>query len=197
MAADYAVKHQIHDDQLDEMVPLHHRSKVGRRGLLTAIAGTFQQLENIVYDVYIARALPNATGVVLDFWGWLAGVSRTGLEDIWYRPLINTAFLAKRSTGTVNELVEMWRSALVNPIAVEFTRYKKNCVILTGWRTEWLPEEYAKRAGEVVVRGCPLGSVVLLESQIPYVGGSERDYYPLPSPNPSVATGAKVWWPVG
>ena len=193
---DLPVQHQYHQDTLDVFAPLHHRTKPGRMALLQTVAWVFQILEDQVYDAYVSHSLPFASGKALDFWGWLAGVPRQGLTDRWYRPLIQVAFQAKRSNGDVDALVKMWQTGAVNPLAVEFTRYKKNLVILTAWRTEWLPEGYAKRLPEIVLRGCPTGSVVLLESLVPFVGDADaRDYYPLPSSTPSLATGAKVWWP--
>lgn len=195
-AEDLAIKHQLHEDTIGEFSPLHHKSLPGRVGILQAVARTLQYLENTVFDAHVGNTLPHATGKQLDFYGWVAGTPRNGLDDYWYRHLIATAFQSKRCTGSVDELVELWRTATDGPLAVEFTRYKRNLIILTAWRTEWMPDGYAERVAAVVAQACPIGSVVLLESLLAYVGGSSRDYYPLPATAPQSATGAKVWHPV-
>lgn len=191
----FPVKHASLEEDLPELVPLHHQMP-GKMGLLRAVARVFQRLENQVYDAYVSNGLPHASGTVLNFYGWLAGVQRAGLEDYWYRRLIATAFLAKRSTGSTDEVIGLWKTATDQPDFVEFRRYKKNCIVLTAWRSTYLPDSYARRAAELVAAGCPLGSVVLLESPSSnFVGSDERTDAPLPATTTKAAYPARVWWP--
>ena len=195
-AEELAIKHQLHEDTIEDFSPIRHKVLPGRVGLLRAVARTLQRLEDSIFAAHVGNTLPHAKGKRLDFYGWIAGVPRNGLEDYWYRQLVATAFQSKRCTGSIDELIELWRTATHGPLAVEFTRYKRNLIILTAWRSDWMPEGYAKRVAAVVAKACPVGSVVLLESLLAYVGGSSRDSYPLPATAPQSATGAKVWHPV-
>lgn len=192
----FPVRQQNHEDTIEDFVPLYHRLKPGRKGLFRAVAQTFQRLEDQVYDAYVGNTLDLAKGKALNFYGFLAGVNRGGLSDYWYRNLIKTAFLAKRCRGSVNELIALWQTAADGPVYSNFTRYKRNLIILTVWRDQLLPANYARRAAKVVARACPVGNVVLLESPLVYVGSSLITRAPLPSSATSVAYPAKVWWPL-
>lgn len=192
----FPVRQQNHEDTIEDFVPLHHRLKPGRKGFVRAIAQFFQRLEDQIYDAYTGNSLDLAKGKALDFYGFFAGVNRGGLSDYWYRNLIKTAFLAKRCRGSVNELIVLWQTAADNPEYSKFTRYKRNLIILTVWRDQLLPANYARRAAKVVAAACPVGNVVLLESPLVYVGSSLITYVPLPSSVTSVAYPAKVWWPL-
>lgn len=193
--SDFSVKHLNTEEIVDEFTPLHHSSKPGRKGFLTAVSRLFQHLEDSVFDAYVGNSLDHAKGKVLDFYGFLAGVPRAGLTDYWYRFLIKAAYQAKRCTGSVNELILLWKTAAADPTYVEFTRYKKNCIILTAWRDRPLPYDYARRAAELVAGACPIGSVVLLESPLVFVGSSLRTYAPFAATVTSSALPARVWWP--
>lgn len=178
-----------HKDRNDDLIPLVHKVRVGRRGVFRVLGQLGQDAEDKLWQAYMDRMFPLATGKLLDFWGFLAGVPRHGLPDLWYRKLIVTAFRAKRSTGTIEEVLRLWHAA-TEPSVVEFDQYPHLLIVLTALRADWMPEDYAARAGEVVRRGCPIGATVLLEAKTPFLADTERDRIPYGDPD---GTGAKVW----
>ena len=203
---DFAVKHiASHLEGATDFIPLHHRTKTGRYAMFQGLAALFQKLEDEVYNAYIGTSLAHAKGTALDFQGFVAGVPRGGLEDYWYRYLIRAGFAAKTCTGSTNEIIRMFKIAMAEPLYVEFTRYNKNLIILTSWRDEFLPAEYVQRAADIVKKACPIGSVAIFETTIPYVGGTGaptdasgtpldavRTYAPLPATDLQ-APCARVW----
>lgn len=167
-----------HIDRAISMLPLYHRMP-GKMALVRTIGEVFQTLEDRVFDQFITRTFPLARGHYLDEWGALFGVLRQGLDDTYYRRLILVSARAKRSRGTVDDTIRLWQIAC-DPCQVEFQRYVKHCISLTAYcqDSDWLPEGYARRAAEVVRRGCPVGSVVLLESRRPFIAYSDRSDWP-------------------
>ena len=180
-----------HEERAVELVPLVHSQRTGRMGLIRALGAVAQVAEDDFYAAYQTRQLALASGKILDFWGWLAGVPRGGLDDRYYRKLIETAIAAKYCVGNTDGVIRLWQLATGG--YVEFLRYPHRCIVLTAWVDDWLPEPYMRRVAEVVRSGCPLGSVVLLESLYNYVGDAERTRAPLPANPLGSATGAKVW----
>lgn len=191
MSAEFDVSHTYFPESVDELIPLVHRTKVGRYTFLVALAEIAQALEDQVYDAYVGMHLPNARGQALDFWGWLAGVSRGGLEDDWYRALIEAAFVAKKCTGDTESIISLHRAAFRSQYT-QLVVYEWNTIVLMSWREDWLPDYYAQRAAAIVRGAAPIGTVVLLESVLVF-SSEARDFAPFPSSSPETAASAKVW----
>lgn len=186
-----------HEARATEILPLVHRVLQGRRTMAVGMAKVFQRLEDRIYAAWKSRTLDLATGTSLDWWGWLAGVGpRGGLSDGWYRRLIRTGFMAKYADGSIEDCIKLWELA-TSPSEVRFfgSDYTGgNMITLVCFRDRWMPENYARRAAEVVRRGCPVGTTVLLEALTIYCGSSEyEEGYPYPATPPTSAPGAKDW----
>src|SRR5690606_5134229 len=134
------------------------------QGLLDTIAQAFQEMETERFDAYIGQHLDFATGPTLALWGWVFGAGpQAGLTTEWYRRLIRLAIASKYGTRDVENMIRRWEIA-TEPSQVEFYRYPTKTVILCAFRDEWMPENYATRAAEIVRRGGPLCSMVLFEA---------------------------------
>lgn len=181
-----------HEERAIELLPLTHSLRDGRKGLVRALGGVAQALEDKIYAAAMGQVFDLAIGRALDRWGWLAGVPRGGLEDRWYKPLIRVAFASKRMTGNTDDMINLWKAA-ADTNDVEFFRYPHKTVVLLAWVDDWRPEPYMRRVAEVVRRGCPIGSVVLVESLRQFVGDPTRTRSPLPADPLGGATLAKVW----
>ena len=75
--------------------------------LVAAFTAGFQAIENTLWDVFAASALPNAFGATLDQIGFIVGQARNGQNDVSYRQFISARIKANRSHGKMAELLEL------------------------------------------------------------------------------------------
>jgi hypothetical protein len=100
------------DNHLEEAISnllTQYQNKERIEALVNSISGSsgVQDLEDDLRDVKESRILENATGDSLDIIGDLAGMPRLGLPDNDYRNLIEVKFLSNRSSGTIEEMIEI------------------------------------------------------------------------------------------
>jgi hypothetical protein len=86
--------------------------------LVTALAHTFQQADDLLQLLQFHWSLDDAEGVQLDHLGQFVGQPRDmGDTDDEYRPMIAARSLANRSCGTTEELIEIVKLLLPNQLA--------------------------------------------------------------------------------
>lgn len=77
------------------------------RALIQALGAGVQLQEDLQWDLLVSTGLDEATGHALDQWGDLVGEQRGPLSDQSYRQFIKARLLVNRSSGTVDELLEI------------------------------------------------------------------------------------------
>lgn len=87
--------------------------KVSIPALVTALAGSVQDLENALYDLLLLRWVTTATGTQLDQLGRVLGQSRDAFpDDASYSLLLQARILLNRSSGTPEELYSIFKTVL-------------------------------------------------------------------------------------
>lgn len=77
------------------------------RALVEALGEGSQLQEELAWDMLVSTGLAEATGDALDQWGEIVGEQRGPLSDTHYRRFILARMLVNRSSGTVDELLEI------------------------------------------------------------------------------------------
>jgi hypothetical protein len=101
-----------HADRALARLAMQHRGKTRTEALVRALAGSTQAVENVLAELLAERALSAAVGAQLDVLGVIVGVDRDGLEDNPFRVRINTRIRINRSSGTGNDILEVFRLVL-------------------------------------------------------------------------------------
>ncbi len=182
-------------EDLKAAIPFEHRRFEGRNAIFQAMSDSIEGLETKLYDLRIAANFSTSTGQQLDFWGFLAGEPRGGLEDADYRRVVASAWRAKHVHGDTASVIELWQYAM-RPCIVELERGPKNLVELYAYRedADFLPENVVGRLAAIVREACPVGTVVLYEAVASnYVGDVDRIAAPLPVPKPGRGFALKEW----
>lgn len=78
-------------------------------GLLASYLDQCQELENVIWDVIVARLPDYAEGAQLDALGRLVGQRRNGLGDAAYRAHIKARVRINQSFGQARDVIEMLR----------------------------------------------------------------------------------------
>lgn len=86
---------------------LHPWDKPKIRELVQAFGDGVQLHEEETWDLLVSTGLAEATGDALDQWGDLVGEQRGAVGDTSYRQFILARMLVNRSSGTVDELLEI------------------------------------------------------------------------------------------
>jgi hypothetical protein len=73
--------------------------------ILASWADQCQDIEDMLVDVLVLMALPDATGVQLDILGRIVGEPRLGRTDDEYRIAIGARVRGNRSNGTVEDII--------------------------------------------------------------------------------------------
>jgi hypothetical protein len=73
--------------------------------LIGELGGAVQGVEDALWGIIDAIALPTATGVWLDRLGAIVGESRDGATDVDYRRFIGARILANRSWGRMDDIL--------------------------------------------------------------------------------------------
>jgi len=71
------------------------------------LAPSFQEAENVAYDLSADRLLDTAEGEVLDQYGALLDEPRDDLDDDTYSRVLNSRILSNRSSGVLEFLLEI------------------------------------------------------------------------------------------
>lgn len=162
--ADFSLKHiGDHKERLLERIPSWMRYKPVISAVVAAIGSIFQFIEDDIFDVALSETFSLARGSRLDQWGLMFGVPRDGLPDDLYRQLINVAAMARHCSGTEDEMIRLWQTAMA-PATVEFRLAVPKCIVLTAWRTEYIDRAYAQRAATIIGAVAPSNGIVLVEA---------------------------------
>jgi hypothetical protein len=101
-----------HADRAVARLAKQHRGKTRTEALVRALAGTTQAVENALLQLLAERTLSAAAGAQLDQLGAIVGVERGVLDDAAFRVRINTQIRINRSSGTGNDILEVFRLVL-------------------------------------------------------------------------------------
>lgn len=93
------------DQGVDRLLRPWDRPRI--RALVQALGDGVQLQEEQTWDLLVSTGLDEATGHALDQWGELVGEQRGTLGDNDYRQFILARMLVNRSSGTVDELLQI------------------------------------------------------------------------------------------
>lgn len=79
----------------------------GWRGLVTALVGQVQVLEDLALAVLLQKFIDNATGVQLNKIGRKVGQARNGADDATYRRYIRARIWTNRSRGLIEDWIRI------------------------------------------------------------------------------------------
>lgn len=156
-------------EKLREWLATPWKNRAGIGALLDTIADSIQSVDDEIVGMNHGLIFSQAEGEYLDYWGELVNQPREGLTDHWYRRLVRTAFLARRSDGTRESVIAIWQAATEDSV-VEYRYASPNGIVLTAWRSDYLPDGYARRAAEIVRAAAPTAAVDLIECRAPAFG---------------------------
>lgn len=97
-----------HADRAVARLLMQYKGKPNREALVRALCSEVQTFEGSLFDVYTLRSIGNATGVQLDGLGVLVGEARAGKDDDTYRNYLAVRMLINRSSGTPEEILEVF-----------------------------------------------------------------------------------------
>lgn len=75
--------------------------------LIAALAGPAQDVENMLQQLLLQRAIDTAVGVQLDQLGVIVGQARLGLDDDTYRQFLRARIAANKSEGHFEDLIDV------------------------------------------------------------------------------------------
>lgn len=85
------------------------KDKPNLAALISIYVAKAQELEEVLWDVFILRSIENATAHQLDMLGAIVGQARLGMVDDDYRLCIRARIRVNLSSGTTNELLGIIR----------------------------------------------------------------------------------------
>lgn len=89
--------------------------------VLTSHLDSFQDLENVLWDVINSRFLDTAVGVQLDILGGLVGERRGAANDVDFRSAIRLRIRVNRSQGLAEDVIQV--GTLVTGAALDYQEY--------------------------------------------------------------------------
>ncbi len=103
------VKIENRSDQAVGHLIQQYKDKVVFEGLTRAVTDQLQLVENMLWDIYEKRWLPNATGAQLDGLGSIVGEDRQGRNDDDYAIRIRARIAINTSKGTAEDLMKVFK----------------------------------------------------------------------------------------
>lgn len=91
--------------QMKDLLLQQFKGKPNWEALLGAWSISFQQVEDMLYDLFTKRAVDTAVGRQLDILGIIVGETRNGATDSGYRIRIKTRIIRNVSSGTGDSLL--------------------------------------------------------------------------------------------
>lgn len=141
------------EDALARLV-YQFRTKTRIRQLVSSLAGPYQDLENVLYDLMDKRILDKAFGAQLDGWGEIVGIARRGKGDTQYRRRIKAQIAINTSRATAGDVFEVLQ-LLTGAERVWIGEYWPAHVEIFGdVNFEW---EHEVEDGDFSFEGCPDG----------------------------------------
>lgn len=101
-----------HGDQGVGLLISQFRDKPFIEILVRAHMAQIQELEVVFFDLLVKRALDTAVGVQLDVIGRIVGQSRGTFDEDTYRTFLQGRILVNRSSGTVDQMIELVNTLL-------------------------------------------------------------------------------------
>jgi hypothetical protein len=92
------------------------RESASHRGLIAAIVGPAQSIEEALAASLVLRQIETATGAQLDEIGAVVGAYREGRTDDELRARVRVAVLVNRRSGEVETLIQIARLLLPEPL---------------------------------------------------------------------------------
>jgi hypothetical protein len=89
-----------------------YKDKPRIEAFINALSARVQDLEDTLYDILVESAIANATGTQLDDIGDIVGQQRQGMLDAEYRTFVRARVKANRSSGRLEELIEILKLIL-------------------------------------------------------------------------------------
>jgi len=145
------------------------------RALVEALGEGAQLQEELAWDLLVSTGLDEATGDALDQWGALVGEQRLGLADNDYRQFILARMLVNRSSGTVDELVEILEVAAAPVLDVQHQDNLPAGIYLVVTRNTWLTEGARRRVARLMEAARPAGRHVSVIESLPLGFGFADD----------------------
>ena len=142
------------------------------QALIGGLGDGAQALEDVAFDLVDQLNLDSAAGAMLDRLGGLVGEPRGPLGDLAYRRFIRARALITRCQGTVEELLEVWRTLM--DVGAEFA-WEVECfpagVDLVAVRPSFLPDTEYRRVFRAMQDAKPAGvTLTLVEAVGDYHG---------------------------
>lgn len=109
--SDIAHKTTHAEDAIARLIE-QYKGKPRIEAFIQALADRVQDLEDTLYDIFFESAIANATGTQLDDIGDIVGQQRQGMLDAEYRTFVRARIKANRSSGRIEELIEILRLIL-------------------------------------------------------------------------------------
>ena len=144
-----------HRARAAEQMLLQDRQAPRLKALQQAMAGPWQLLEDIVFEMIVGQSLQLATGYALDEWGAMVNEPRDGATDEDYRRFIRGRAAANSSRGDADRLILMMQ--LLTGGRVEYYEYSYGDIAIQSFGESLLSEENAKRIGRMMRDAKPAG----------------------------------------
>lgn len=133
--------------------------------LVSALAEGAQTLEDAQFDLLTSSTLTAATGQELDQWGQLVDERRHGLDDSTYRAVIQVKIKALRTTGKIDELIDIYERITEADEVRYFTHYPAG-FRLTAYRTSPMSDRHVRRVKRIMAVTRPAGVAMVLAEAI-------------------------------
>ena len=132
-------------------------SKPRIRAVMRALGYGVQVVEDMAFDTIVSTTLANAVGDALDQWGELVGEPRGAASDPEYRQFIQARMLVNRSSGNVEDLLEILDVATRPNVSVLHLDNFPSGFYLQVTRTAFLTDEGARRVARMMEDARPGG----------------------------------------
>lgn len=127
------------------------------RAVMRGLGYGAQVVEDQTFDLIASTTLQNSTGDALDQWGEIVGEARGAASDSEYRQFIQARMLVNRSTGTVEDLLEILDVATRPNVSVIHLDNLPAGFYLQVTRTAFLTDEGARRVARMMEDARPAG----------------------------------------
>lgn len=101
-----------HDAQAQARTAEQYRNKVAFAAVIEAHDIQFQEIENMLWDLYTLRTVDTAEGTQLDTLGKIVGELRGGVSDQLYRLRVRARIRANLSNGTIENIYVVIRALI-------------------------------------------------------------------------------------
>ena len=143
-------------------LPTQFQCKPRIKALIDACVGELQLLVDEVFNATVSLTVNNATGAQLDLLGRIVGEPRLGLDDEDYRRFIRVRVRANRSSGSQDELIDIFQQMLATTedpadIDVAFISEHPAGFILSAAALANLEQTLIDRINQIITIAKPAG----------------------------------------